>query len=88
LKPALLAHRLDAGLLIFAMADSLANPLLHHVWFFLNGDTQNIAGRFFAMFVRDLSCALITLYVAKGALSLIPLALPTASNAIAEAAVL
>jgi hypothetical protein len=45
-------------LLILAVAYSIANPLLHHVWFFLKGDTQSFAERFFAMFVGDLSGAL------------------------------
>jgi hypothetical protein len=58
-------------LLVLALCYSIANPLLHHIWFALRGDTQNIAERFFAMFVGDLSGALIMLYLAKGVLSLI-----------------
>jgi hypothetical protein len=57
-------------LLVLALAYSIANPLLHHIWFFLQGDTQNIVNRFFAMFVGDLAGALIMLYAMKGLLAL------------------
>ncbi|WNC88880.1 hypothetical protein RI103_14420 [Paraburkholderia sp. FT54] len=59
-------------LLVLALAYSIANPLLHHIWFFLQGDTQNIVTRFFAMFVGDLAGALIMLYAMKALLSLLP----------------
>jgi len=63
-------------LLVLALAYSIANPLLHHIWFFLQGDTQNIANRFFAMFVGDLVGALIVLYAMKGILALLPVKRP------------
>jgi hypothetical protein len=59
-------------LLVLALAYSIANPLLHHIWFFLQGDTQNIGRRFFAMFVGDLAGALIMLYAMKSILALLP----------------
>lgn len=59
-------------LLILALAYSIANPLLHHIWFFLQGDRQNIVNRFFAMFVGDLVGALIVLYAMKALLSIFP----------------
>jgi hypothetical protein len=59
-------------LLILAPAYSIANPLLHNIWFFLQRDRQNIVNRFFAMFVGDLVGALIMLYAMKGILALLP----------------
>ncbi|TCF96477.1 hypothetical protein BZM26_37490 [Paraburkholderia strydomiana] len=49
-------------LLILALAYSIANPLLHHIWFALQGDAENLAERFFAMFVGDFAGATIMLY--------------------------
>lgn len=57
-------------LLVLALAYSVANPLLHHVWFALQGDTDHLARRFVAMCVGDLAGTLIILYVAKGLLSI------------------
>jgi hypothetical protein len=59
-------------LLILAIAYSIANPLLHHVWFALQGDTQNFVESFVMMFAGDLSGALIMLYIVKGILALLP----------------
>ncbi|MGF6727856.1 hypothetical protein P3T43_007253 [Paraburkholderia sp. GAS41] len=59
-------------LLLLVLAYSIASPLLHHIWFFLRGDTQNIAERFLAMFVGDLTGTLIVIYTMKALLSLIP----------------
>jgi hypothetical protein len=59
-------------LLILAVAYSLANPLLHHIWFASRGDTHNIVESFFMMFAGDLSGALIMLYIVKGILALLP----------------
>ncbi|QBQ99410.1 hypothetical protein [Paraburkholderia pallida] len=59
-------------LLILAVAYSIANPLLHHIWFALQGDTHNFVESFVMMFVGDLSGALIMLYVIKGMLALLP----------------
>ena len=59
-------------LLVLAVAYSVANPLLHHIWFALQGDTHNIVESFFMMFAGDLSGALIMLYIVKGILALLP----------------
>jgi uncharacterized MnhB-related membrane protein len=59
-------------LLILAVAYSIANPLLHHIWFALQGDTHNFIESFVMMFAGDLLGALIMLYVIKGILSLLP----------------
>ena len=58
-------------LLVLALAVAITNPVLHHIWFALTGDTQNFVERFFIMFTGDLSGALITLYVAKALLSVL-----------------
>jgi hypothetical protein len=59
-------------LLVLALAYAVANPLLHHIWFALRGDTKGIAERIFAMFVVDFTGALILLYTLKGILALLP----------------
>ncbi|TDY17024.1 hypothetical protein B0G81_8194 [Paraburkholderia sp. BL6665CI2N2] len=59
-------------LLVLAFAYSVVNPLLHHIWFALQGDTENIAERLFAMFVGDFAGALIMLYTMKGMLAVFP----------------
>ncbi|PTB20807.1 hypothetical protein C9I57_08620 [Trinickia symbiotica] len=67
-----LANLTPKRLLILAVAYSVANPLLHHIWFALRGQTHGIAESFLMMFVGDLSGALIVLYVMKGFLALLP----------------
>lgn len=59
-------------LLLLAFAYSVANPLLHCIWFFLQDGGQNLVDRFFAMFIGDLSGAMIVLYAMKGILALLP----------------
>jgi len=59
-------------LLVLAVAYSTANPLLHHIWFALQGDTHDIVESFFMMWAGDLTGALIVLYVVKGILALLP----------------
>jgi hypothetical protein len=64
---------LTAGrLLLLSVAYAIAGPLLHHIWFYLSGDTQNIVSRFFAMFVGDLSGTLIVIYTLKALLHFLP----------------
>jgi hypothetical protein len=41
-------------LLVLALAFSIANPLLTNIWLVAQGDTKNVAERFFAMLVGDL----------------------------------
>ncbi len=67
-----LANLTPKRLLVLAVAYSLANPLLHHIWFALQGNTQNIGESFLSMFVGDLTGALIMLYIIKGILALLP----------------
>ena len=59
-------------LLVLVLVYSIASPLLHHVWFALRGDTDNIVERFVAMFVGDLSGTLIVIYTLKLILALVP----------------
>ena len=59
-------------LLVLAFAVALANSALHHTWFALTGNTQNLLESFSTMFVGDLPGALILLYMVKGALALLP----------------
>ncbi|MGF6609349.1 hypothetical protein OKW45_004271 [Paraburkholderia sp. WSM4175] len=59
-------------LLVLAVAYSVANPLLHHIWFALQGNTQNIGESFVMMFVGDLTGALMMLYSMKGILAMLP----------------
>ncbi|HTR05135.1 MAG TPA: hypothetical protein VMJ11_00395 [Paraburkholderia sp.] len=67
-----LANLTPKRLLVLAVVFSLANPLLHHIWFALQGETQGIVESFFMMFAGDLSGALITLYLMKALLALLP----------------
>ncbi|MDR5853495.1 hypothetical protein P9239_16635 [Caballeronia sp. LZ062] len=66
-----LANLTANRLLILALAYSIANPLLHHIWFALRGDTQNIVERFLVMVAGDLAGALIVLYAAKAVLAIL-----------------
>jgi hypothetical protein len=59
-------------LLVLALAYSVANPLLHHIWFALQGNTHNVIESFSMMFVGDLAGALIMLYAMKGILVMLP----------------
>ncbi|MDR8400420.1 hypothetical protein NE850_29335 [Paraburkholderia sp. USG1] len=52
-------------LLVPALAHLIANPLLHDISFLLQGDTQNVVNRFFAVFMGNLSGALIVLYAVR-----------------------
>ncbi|MEM5425804.1 hypothetical protein [Paraburkholderia ferrariae] len=59
-------------LLVLAVAYSVANPLLHHLWFALTGATEHFFESLFSMFVGDLAGTLIMLYAMKGLLALLP----------------
>ncbi|WP_087049625.1 hypothetical protein [Caballeronia ptereochthonis] len=64
---------LTAGrLMMLTVAYAIAGPLLHHIWFYLQGDTENIASRFVAMFVGDLAGTVIVIYTLKVALHFLP----------------
>lgn len=56
-------------LLVLALAYSIASPLLHHVYFALDGQDDLLRG-FVAMFVGDLAGTLIVIYTIKALLSL------------------
>jgi hypothetical protein len=58
-------------LLVLAFAYSLASPLLHHLWFALNGQADLLRS-FAVMAIGDLSGTLIVLYALKGVLALLP----------------
>jgi hypothetical protein len=60
-------------LLLLACAYAFANALLHHIWLALRGETHDLAMRFVAMMVGDLSGTLIVLYALKTVLSLLRL---------------
>jgi hypothetical protein len=55
-------------LLILIVAYSLANSLLHHLWFILHGDAKDILRSFLIMFAGDLGGTLIVIYTIKTAL--------------------
>jgi len=67
-----LANLTPTRLLVLAVAYSIANPLLHHIWFALQGNTRDIGESFLTMFAGDLTGALIMLYIIKGILALLP----------------
>jgi hypothetical protein len=58
-------------LLVLALAYSIANPLLLHLWLALRGQHDLLRG-FAAMAFGDLTGTLILLYVLKGLLALVP----------------
>lgn len=64
-----LANLTPRRLLVLVVAYSLASPLLHHLWFALQGQDDLLRG-FFVMFVGDLVGTLLVMYAVKLALSL------------------
>lgn len=67
-----LANLTPRRLAVLILAYATAGPLLHHIWFFLTGDTQDLVHRFCAMFIGDLTGSLIVVYALKGLLALMP----------------
>jgi hypothetical protein len=64
---------LTAGrLLILTVAYAIAGPLLHHIWFYLSGDSHDIVSRFCAMVIGDLSGTIIVIYTLKIVLHFLP----------------
>lgn len=57
-------------LLACAVGCSVASPLLHHLWFFVHGDSNLLPG-FLVMCVGDLAGTLIVLYTAKAVLAVV-----------------
>jgi hypothetical protein len=64
-----LADLTPLRLLVYAVAFSIASPLLHHIWFAVQGQT-NLVQSFLVMAAGDLTGTLIVLYSAKLALGL------------------
>lgn len=64
-----LANLTPKRLLILSVTYSVASPLLHHIWFALQGQ-QGIMHGFLTMFVGDLMGTLLVIYTVKVALSL------------------
>lgn len=69
LKPSL-AGLSPWRLLGCALAFSIASPLMHHLWFALQGQEEGLLGGFFVMASGDLIGTLIVLYTAKFLLSI------------------
>ena len=67
-----LANLTPGRLLICIVACSFASPLLHHLWFALNGDPQPLLEGFLVMFVGDLNGTLLVVYAMKAGLYLLP----------------
>lgn len=59
-------------LLACALACSLANPLLLHLWFLVHGDQVDLARGFAVMVAGDLAGTLIVVYLAKALVSMLP----------------
>jgi hypothetical protein len=56
-------------LLVLIVVYSIASPLLHHLYFALNGES-GLVRSFFAMFVGDLTGTVLVIYSIKGLLAL------------------
>jgi hypothetical protein len=66
-----LANLTPGRLLICIVANSLASPLLHHLWFALHNDPQPLLHGFVVMFVGDLNGTLLVVYAVKAGLYLL-----------------
>jgi hypothetical protein len=62
-------------LLVLVLAYSLASPLLHHIYFAIEGQRHLLRG-FLAMFLGDLNGTLIVIYGLKAVLALSPRGIP------------
>jgi len=67
-----LANLSPSRLLNCVLGYSVASPLLHHIWFAIRGDTDNLLHSFVVMAVGDLTGTLIVIYTMKMLLSLVP----------------
>lgn len=63
-------------LLICIVAFSTLNPLMHHLWFFFRGETNDIVQGLSIMIIGDLMGTLIVVYTIKLLLSFFPVARP------------
>ncbi|SAL76709.1 hypothetical protein AWB74_05041 [Caballeronia arvi] len=67
-----LSNLTAARLMVLMGAYAIAGPLLHNIWFYLQGDSHDILSRFFAMFVGDLAGTIIVIYTLKLVLHFLP----------------
>jgi len=67
-----LANLSPSRLLMCVLGYSVASPLLHHIWFAIQGNTDNLLHSFVVMAVGDLTGTLIVIYTMKMLLSLVP----------------
>ncbi|WP_250508268.1 MULTISPECIES: hypothetical protein [unclassified Caballeronia] len=58
--------------MILTVAYAIAGSLLHNIWFYLQGDAQNITSRFLVTFVGDLAGTVIVIYTLKVLLHFLP----------------
>jgi hypothetical protein len=65
-----LSNLSPARLLACIVLYSIANPLLHHIWFALHGGVDDLVNSFMVMFIGDLNGTLIVVYAMKGILHL------------------
>jgi hypothetical protein len=70
-----LANLTPWRLLVLVLAYSVASPLLHHLYFALEGQRHLLRG-FMAMFLGDLNGTLIVIYGLKAVLALSPRGIP------------
>jgi len=70
-----LANLTPAKLLVLIVAYSIASPLLHCLWFALQGQ-ENLLQGLVVMFIGDLTGTLLVIYSVKAALALLPSSLP------------
>lgn len=70
-----LANLNPQRLLVLAVVNSIASPLLHHLYFAWTGQGNLLRG-FLAMFTGDLAGTLIVLYGLKAVLALAPRGIP------------
>lgn len=66
-----LANLTPGRLLVLIVAYSVASPLLHHLWFALQGG-EKLAQGLMVMFIGDLTGTLLVIYAFKAILSLLP----------------
>lgn len=60
-----LSNLTSRRLLLLVPVFGIASPLMHHLWFWLHGDTSNLAKGFVVMAIGDMAGALLVLYALK-----------------------
>lgn len=64
MKPSL-TNLTSRRLLMLIPIFGVASPLMHHLWFWIHGDTQNFARGFLVMAIGDMAGALVLIYALK-----------------------